>query len=387
MAETASPLFIGLMSGTSVDGVDAALVTINSNPFSIRLLAAHCEPVTADFRARILALTQPGGNEIDRLGPIDVEIGRLFARASIRLLADAGIKAEQVTAIGSHGQTLRHRALAVATPFTLQAGDPNTIAELTGITTVADFRRRDIAAGGQGAPLVPAFHAAVFRNSRVNRMVVNIGGMANVTLLPMAADGPVSGFDTGPGNVLLDAWHERHRGTPVDLDGAWARSGHVDGALLDSLMADPFLGQLPPKSTGREQYSIERLDMCLTRLGHMPEPRDVQATLLEFTARSIAEALLRWGHADGDVFLCGGGAHNTYLRERLACVLGRQRLATTAELGVDPDWVEAMAFAWLAQRTLACLPGNLPAVTGARHPVILGGIYPGGHAARIPASD
>lgn len=375
MADT---LYIGLMSGTSVDGIDAALVSLPEGQ-PPRLVAAHGEPMPREMRERILAMTLPGDDEIDRVGELDVDIGRQFARAALNLLGKVGVEPGAVVAIGSHGQTIRHRPLAHS-PFTMQIGDPNTIAEMTGITTVADFRRRDMAAGGQGAPLVPAFHDAVFRASHENRLVVNLGGMANVTCLPAAAGEPVRGFDTGPGNVLLDAWHERHHGTPVDRDGTWGRSGQVDGRLLELLLADPYFSEAPPKSTGRERFSLAWLDDRLADLpdGDTMAAADVQATLVELTARSVADASTRWGSNHGSVFLCGGGVHNGFLRERLAAVLPGHRVTTTAGLGVDPDWVEAMAFAWLAHRTLAGLAGNLPAVTGARREVVLGGIYPAG---------
>lgn len=377
MPVTVGACYVGLMSGTSVDGVDAVVVEMDTQARPA-ILAARCLPMPPALRERILALSSPGDGEVDRLGVLDVELGRLFAGAALQVIADAGLQPRDVRAIGSHGQTVRHRAAHVATPFTLQIGDPNTIAELTGITTVADFRRRDIAAGGQGAPLVPAFHAAMFRLPDRDRVVANIGGMANLTVLPAAqGEAPVRGFDTGPGNVLMDAWHDLHRGSPVDHDGRWARGGRIDEALLDAMLADPFLATAPPKSTGREHFDLAWLQARLAGLGHPVAPRDVQATLVEFTARSVAEATLSWGTRSGDLFLCGGGAHNGFLRERLAAALPDHRVATTAELGIDPDMVEAMAFAWLASRTLAGLPGNLPAVTGASRPVVLGGIYPG----------
>lgn len=371
-------LYVGLMSGTSVDGIDAALVRIDGDAGEIRLVASHGEAIPIDVRARIIAVTLPGGNEIDRLGPLDVELGKLFSRAALNLLASAEISPRDVTAIGSHGQTVRHRTDGNPAPFTLQIGDPNVIAEATGITTVADFRRRDVAAGGNGAPLVPAFHEAVFRSPHSDRVVVNIGGMANITILPANPGEPVRGFDTGPGNVLLDAWHERHRAGHIDHDGAWGRSGTINAGLLDTLLCNPFLEQVPPKSTGREQFSIDGLDVVLEEFGNAMSPCDVQATLVEFTARSIADALFCWGPATGEMYLCGGGAHNSYLCERLAALLPRHRIHSTAALGIDPDWVEAMAFAWLAHRTLKGFAGNLPAVTGASHPVVLGGIYQGG---------
>lgn len=371
----AGPLFVGLMSGTSIDGVDAALAELPARG-APRLRAAHAVPMPPALRARILQLTRTGSNEIDLLGELDVEIGRLFAQAALTLLDTAGVAPRDVVAIGSHGQTIRHRPLADH-PFTLQIGDPNTIAELTGITTIADFRRRDIAAGGHGAPLVPAFHQSIFRDAREDRVVLNLGGMGNVTLLPAREEEVVRGFDTGPANVLLDLWHERHQGTPLDRDGAWGRGGRVSTELLARLMADPYFSQPPPKSTGREHFDAQWLSQQITSCAHNITPQDVQATLVELTARSVADALSTWGFTAGALYTCGGGTHNRFLCERLGALLPRMHVKSTAELGVDPDHVEAMAFAWLAQRTLQSLSGNVPAVTGARHPVILGGIYPG----------
>lgn len=371
----AGPLFVGLMSGTSIDGVDAALAEFPAQGIP-RLRATHAVPMPAGLRTRILQLTRTGSNEIDLLGELDVEIGRLFAHAALALLKAAGVAPREVAAIGSHGQTVRHRPRADH-PFTLQIGDPNTIAEITGITTVADFRRRDIAAGGHGAPLVPAFHESIFRDAHEDRVVLNLGGMGNVTLLPANKDVVVRGFDTGPANVLLDLWHERHQGTPLDRDGAWGRGGRVNGKLLAQLMADPYFSQPPPKSTGREHFDAQWLSQQIASCDQDIAPQDVQATLVELTARSVAEALSNWGFPAGALYTCGGGTHNHFLRERLGALLPRMRVKSTAELGVDPDHVEAMAFAWLAQRTLQSLSGNLPAVTGARHPVVLGGIYPG----------
>lgn len=371
-----SALYLGLMSGTSVDGIDAALTEIDGTGAGVKLIAARAGRIHPELRGRILALTETGRDEIDRLGQLDVEIGELFARTAEELLDAAGVEPEKVSAIGSHGQTVRHRPHGKV-PFTLQIGDPNTIAERTGITTVADFRRRDIVAGGQGAPLVPAFHAAIFRSDKKNRAIVNIGGMANVTILPANPSGKVMGFDTGPGNVFLDAWHERHHGTAIDLDGIWARTGSLNPSLLDRLLEHPFLRRPPPKSTGREEFGICHLDELLRDMPERPEPSDVQATLAEFTARTITDAITRWATACDEIYLCGGGAHNGFLCERLAATLPDRLVESTSSLGVDPDWVEAMAFAWLAHRTLKGLTGNLPDVTGASHPVVLGGIYPG----------
>ncbi len=363
-------IFIGLMSGTSLDGIDA--VAVRFAP-AFELLGTHSEPLPPTLRAEILALCQPGDNEIERLAALDPALGRLFATAANQLLQRSGLKADQVSAIGSHGQTVRHRP---GRHYSLQIGDPNLIAELTGITTIADFRRRDMAAGGQGAPLVPAFHAALFRCSRQDRVLLNIGGMANLTWLPADHNIAVRGFDTGPGNVLLDGWIAHHRGLAYDAGGDWARSGQVIPELLQRMLALPFFQAPPPKSTGREQFNLAWLQQQLAQLGRHCDAADVQATLLELTARSAADAIRQQAAAEQlGVYLCGGGSHNGALRQRLAALLQPASVETTCALGLDPDWVEAVAFAWLACRTRAQQCGNLPAVTGASGPRILGGIY------------
>ncbi|MFZ5756264.1 MAG: anhydro-N-acetylmuramic acid kinase [Pseudomonadota bacterium] len=367
-------LYIGLMSGTSIDGIDAALVEFSGTGQA--LVHACSTPMPASLRQQILALSKPGDNEIDRLGELDVLVGRHFAEAARTVLREAGVAAEKITAIGSHGQTIRHRPKATHA-FTLQIGDPNTIAEYTGITTVADFRRRDIAAGGHGAPLVPAFHEAVFRSNDEDRVVLNLGGMANVTLLARDHHISVRGFDTGPANVLLDAWHDRHHGIPLDHDGNWGRSGSINEGLLRQLLADDYFDEAPPKSTGRERFALDWLLAQLDAVGKPLPAEDVQATLTELTARSVADALKRWGLSSGALYVCGGGAHNGLLRARIAAALPGMHMESTAALGIDPDHVEAMAFAWLARQTLEGRAGNLPAVTGAKRPVVLGGIYPG----------
>lgn len=368
-------LFLGLMSGTSVDGVDAALVRIGDG--IVNLEASAWTPMPPPLREAVLALCSPGDDEIDRLGELDNALGELFADAALQLLKAAGVTPRDITAIGSHGQTLRHRPEA-RRPFTLQAGNAHLIAERTGITTIADFRRRDIAAGGHGAPLVPAFHAALFTHPERNTTVLNIGGMANVTLLPAGQPGQARGFDTGPGNVLLDAWYREHHDDHLyDRDGAWARSGTVHGGLLQQLLREPWLDSRPPRSTGRELFSLPWL--CAQLQQHEAvEPADVQATLSTFTARTVADALHRWGlPGTGRLLVCGGGVHNAHLLAVLRTLLPAQEVLSTSALGVDPDQVEAMAFAWLAARTLDGLAGNLPAVTGARRPVILGCVHPG----------
>lgn len=360
------------MSGTSLDGVDVVVADLACRP--PRVLAARLLRIPDGLRADLLALCHPGSDDLDRLGRSDVQLAALIADGFNDLLIDAGIARERVSALGSHGQTVRHRP-EQPHPFTLQIGDPNLIAERTGVTVVADFRRRDLAAGGQGAPLVPAFHAAQFTATH-DRAVVNIGGMANITVLPAGQPAAARGFDTGPGNVLLDAWAERHLGQPFDIDGAWARQARPDPALLEALLADPYFARPPPKSTGREYFNLDWLD---THMARPIAPAAVQATLTELTARTIAEGIRSGaGKAVREVLVCGGGRRNGLLMARLTAALPEMTVTTTDSHGLDGDWVEALAFAWLAQQRLACAPGNLPLVTGAAGLRVLGAIYPGG---------
>ncbi|MGD8547526.1 MAG: anhydro-N-acetylmuramic acid kinase [Thiohalophilus sp.] len=364
--------YIGLISGTSMDNVDAVLVDLSSRP---ALLAHHSCPIDDSLRHRLYQLQTPGNDEISHCMRLDVELGRLFAAAVTDLLAQSGIAANQVRAIGSHGQTIRHYP-GGETPSTLQLGDPNIIAEQTGITTVADFRRRDMAAGGQGAPLVPAFHAGVFRHEQQDRVILNIGGIANITVLPSDPQQSVSGFDTGPGNGLMDAWIHQHYSQAFDRDGEWAASGGVHPGLLERLLHDPYFALPAPKSTGREYFNLPWLQPILDAFPNLAA-RDVQTTLCELTARSIADAIQQYAESTDEVLVCGGGVHNKYLMQRLAELLTPARVGVTTEGGLDPDWVEATAFAWLAKQSLEHQPGNLPSVTGASHPVVLGGVYYG----------
>ena len=356
------------MSGTSLDGVDAALADIGPNG-QTRLLQTHYLPYPDSLRAQLLALHAPQADEIHLAACAANALARLYAEAVGALLG--GIAPASVRAIGCHGQTLRHRP---ADGYTLQIGNAALLAELTGITVVADFRSRDIAAGGQGAPLVPAFHARALRHPHRHRVIANIGGIANVTDLP--SSGPVRGWDTGPGNMLLDAWIRRHRDAHYDRDGAWAASGHLHPGLLAALLRHPYLQAPPPKSAGREQFNLDWLDTTLDSLKQAIDPADVQATLLEFTALSLADAVKRECSGVQELLVCGGGAHNGALMRRIATHLPEVEVTTTAAQGMDPDWVEALAFAWLARQTLHHAPGNLPAVTGARGERILGAIYP-----------
>lgn len=363
--------YIGLISGTSSDGVDAVLMEFTSTP---RLIASYFLAYPEVLRLELLEFAASGyrGDPINQLGRLDHELGELFAQAALALLKDAHLPAASVHAVGSHGQTVRHHP-GGAQPFTLQIGDPNIIAARCGITTVADFRRRDLALGGEGAPLVPAFHRAVFADHDETRAVINIGGIANLTLLP-AADGTASGFDTGPGNVLMDLWSREHLHKPHDENGEFAASGKVHTALLGDLLSDEYFHRPPPKSTGGEYFNRGWMQPKLAH--HQPSAVDVMTTLCELTARSIADAVIGCKPRVARALLCGGGIHNRMLVQRLGAWLPECKLGTTADFGVPPDWVEAAAFAWLARETLAGRPGNLTAVTGASSPAVLGCIYP-----------
>jgi anhydro-N-acetylmuramic acid kinase len=362
-------LYLGLISGTSADGIDAALVSFEHD--RPRLRAALSHPWPGELRQHILAIAQgEAALDLDAFGRLDVAIGHCFAAAAQRLLRQTGTANSAVRAIGSHGQTLRHRPTG-AHPFTLQLGDPTVIAEQCGIDVAADFRRADVAAGGQGAPLLPAVHAMLLGRPGHTRVVLNLGGIANITVL--GAEGDVRGFDTGPANGLLDAWCLRHRGEPYDHEGRFAASGRVDATLLDALLADAYFALPPPKSTGREQFHLTWLETH-PRVARL-SPADVQATLLELSARSIATAIVTHAAPADDVLACGGGVHNRLLMRRLEELLAPRRVLSTAQFGVDPDHLEAMAFAWLARQRVLGLPGNLPAVTGARGPRVLGALH------------
>ncbi|MBD8898876.1 anhydro-N-acetylmuramic acid kinase [Rhodanobacter sp. DHG33] len=372
MSETPS-LYLGLISGTSADGIDTALVSFEQE--QPRLLAARTHPWPQALRSQILAVAQgEAAIDLDAFGRLDIALGHGFAEAALALLKESGTPAAAVRAIGSHGQTMRHRP-GGEHPFTLQLGDPATIAERCGIDVVADFRRADVAAGGQGAPLLPAVHAMLLARPGHTRVVLNLGGIANITVLE--AGGGVIGFDTGPANGLMDAWCLRHRGEAFDRDGAFADSGKIDGALLEALLADPYFELPPPKSTGREHFHLDWL-VAHVRTATLA-PADVQATLLELSARSVANAITRYAPDSEDVLACGGGVHNGALMHRLAELLAPRVLTSTATFGVDPDFLEATAFAWLARQRLLGLPGNLPAVTGARGPRLLGAIHAAPH--------
>ena len=398
------------MSGTSLDGVDAVLARDDPAAGVVLQSVGHVGlPMPETLRAELLALNQPGPNELHRAALAANGVGELYAEAVVRLLAQTGQAATEVTAIGAHGQTVRHRPQSFGgTGYTLQLLNAALLAERTGIDVVCDFRSRDLAAGGQGAPLVPAFHAACFARPGADVAVLNLGGIANLTLL--RAGGAVLGFDCGPGNLLMDLWCRRQRGAPYDAGGAWAAGGRVDeaaldrlvarpqrieqlrpehrrqgqrqhqalgGIELDRLLAEPFFDQAPPKSTGRDLFDAAWLDARLR--GCAASPQDVMATLAELTARSAVDALRQHAPATGSLLVCGGGAFNLHLMQRLAALLaGRATVKSTAAAGVAPEQVEALAFAWLAKAHLARRPGNLPTATGARGPRVLGALYPAG---------
>lgn len=367
-------LYVGVMSGTSMDGVDAVLVQFTEQQTSV--LAHHSEPIPTALRETCLALCSSGTDEIERSAIADIKFGKLIAKSVNALLDKSGFKAADIRAIGSHGQTLRHRP-DTPFPFSLQIGNPNIIAQDTEITTVADFRMADIAAGGQGAPLVPAFHQAVFGATNIGgRIVINIGGIANLTHLPKEKNDAVLGHDIGPGNTLLDQWVAKYKAKPYDINGEWARSGVVSAPLLVRLQQDPFILKPAPKSTGREYFNIQWLESHLNKLSEKISTVDVQRTLTEFSAAIISDAITSMSTTNHpDIFFCGGGVNNTFLMERIQALSPDAELKLSDELGIPSQQVEAAAFAWLAQRTLNHLPGNIKSVTGARQAKILGGIY------------
>jgi anhydro-N-acetylmuramic acid kinase len=360
-------LYIGVMSGTSLDGLDIALIDQQDAP---RLLATHYVAMPAVLRAQLLSLCSTGADEIARSALAENTWARLAAEGINSLLRQQNLSPDAVRAIGSHGQTIRHEP---AQGFTVQIGNPALLAELTGICVVADFRRRDVAAGGQGAPLVPAFHEALFAVHEGQSAVLNVGGFSNLSLIEPGE--AVSGFDCGPGNVLMDAWIECLQGLPYDRDGTWAASGQVSLPLLEQLLDDPFFKSTGPKSTGREVFNLPWLQNHLQSLGAV-SPADVQATLLELTALSIVQSLRQAQACTRRLLVCGGGAHNGALMARLAALMPKTNVASTASVGVDPDWVEAMAFAWLAHCCLSGIAANRPSVTGAEGLRVLGAIYP-----------
>ena len=365
--------FIGLMSGTSLDGVDGVLAQSTPQEPLLRSRAHAHVAFDSALRGELLALNRPGPNELHRAALAGNALARSYATVTAQLLRAAGLAPGDVRALGGHGQTVRHQPGAFdGTGYTLQLLNGALLAELTGVDVVCDFRSRDVAAGGEGAPLVPAFHAACFAKPGADRAVLNLGGIANLTLL--RADGSVLGFDTGPANVLMDAWCQRHRGTAFDADGAWAAGGHVDTALLGQWLGGAYFHRPPPKSTGRDLFDMAWLES--QGGAATPAPQDVMATLAELTVRSVADALQRHAPATSALWVCGGGAFNSHLMVRLSALLPTVPVRSTSELGVAAEQVEALAFAWLAQAFVGLQPGNLPTVTGARGPRVLGALYP-----------
>ncbi|GKS68102.1 anhydro-N-acetylmuramic acid kinase [Nitrosomonas sp. PY1] len=362
--------YIGLMSGTSLDGIDAVL--INFGEPKPTLLATLFYPYNEELRTNLLALHHAGFDELNRAALLSNQLSMLYAQTSLDLLRKSKISPNAVTAIGCHGQTIRH-CPEKEKRYTIQLINAALLAELTQITVVADFRSRDIAAGGQGAPLVPAFHKALFGDADKHRIIVNIGGIANITKLN--PNDEVIGFDCGPGNMLMDAWSLRHTGKGYDDKGQWAKTGKIIQSLLDILMDESFFSLPPPKSTGRDLFNLHWLEHKISQCAPQA-PENVQATLLQLTVISIANAITDYCRMANEIYVCGGGAHNTYLIKQLSNALPHRTVALTNTLGVDADWVEAFAFAWLAQLTILGKPGNLSAVTGAKGERVLGAIYP-----------
>lgn len=363
--------YIGLMSGTSLDGIDAVIARFgsdNGHDYSPLLVHSHYQPFQTLLRDALLSLNEPGQDELHRAAICANQLAHAYAAAIRTLLAQAGVATSDITAIGCHGQTVRHRPNA---GYTTQLVNAALLAELTGITTISDFRSRDIAAGGQGAPLVPAFHLHAFGSATEHRAVVNIGGIANITDLPPGGIG--AGFDCGPGNALMDEWITANLNRAFDDNGTWAASGVVNPTLLNTLLAHEFFSRPPPKSTGRDTFHLAWVRNALS--GDLIAA-DVQATLLALTVEGIAQGVERHCTGAQSLFVCGGGAHNNTLMSRLAVRLPHHRVANTSLIGVDADWVEALAFAWLARQTILHEPGNVPGVTGARGPRVLGAIYP-----------
>ena len=366
--------YIGVMSGTSLDGVDIAITSLSKSG-EWTFIAGHTFPFPDDLLIKLQHIINTQQCALIDLGEIHVSLGQFVGQSINQLLQQQQLTKNDITAIGSHGQTIFHQPNG-SFPFSLQIGDANQIAEITAITTIADFRQRDIAAGGQGAPLVPAFHKKLFSSSDEDRVIINIGGISNITLLVKSPTSQTLGFDTGPGNVLLDSWVQRHQNKAYDADGLWAASGQINNDLLSLFLSDPYFELVIPKSTGRELFNTTWLDQKLEQFKVSLRSVDIQATLVELTARTITDDIKRYATNTSAIYVCGGGSHNRYLLDRLRTLLPNNPVSTTSSLGLHPDWVEACAFAWLAYRTLNHQTGNLPSVTGANHPVILGAIYP-----------
>ena len=359
--------YVGIMSGTSLDGIDAVLTDLNSQP--PLLLNTFYQPYDKNLRSQILDLHQSGNNELHLAAMLSNKLAHCYAKAVINLLNKHKIKSQSITAIGCHGQTVRHCPQAEMS-YSIQLGNASLLAELTGITVVADFRSRDIAAGGQGAPLVPAFHQLLFQDPEISRVIINIGGISNITNL--ASNTKIVGFDCGPGNILMDSWCQRHLGTTYDKNGTWAESGEIIPALLEELMSLKFFSVPPPKSTGREVFNLTWLEK---HLSGNESTEDVQATLLQLTSRAITDTVLKWFPDTTEVYLCGGGSRNIALASRIQISLPGKKVAPTDVLGINADWLEAFAFAWLAKQNIQGVPSSIPSVTNAKGERILGAVY------------
>ena len=359
--------YVGIMSGTSLDGIDAVLTDLNSEP--PLLLNTFYQPYDKNLRNQILDLHQSGNNELHLAAMLSNKLAHCYAETVINLLKKHKIKSQSVTAIGCHGQTVRHCPQSEMS-YSIQLGNASLLAELTGINVVADFRSRDIAAGGQGAPLVPAFHKLLFQDPEISRVIVNIGGISNITSL--TSNTKIVGFDCGPGNILMDSWCQRHLGTTYDKNGTWAESGETIPALLEELMSLKFFSVPPPKSTGREVFNLTWLEKYLS--GN-ENTEDVQATLLQLTSRAITDTIPKWFPNTTEVYLCGGGARNIALISRIQISLPGKKVAPTDVLGINADWLEAFAFAWLAKQNIQGVPSSIPSVTNAKGERILGAIY------------
>ncbi|OGT27045.1 MAG: anhydro-N-acetylmuramic acid kinase [Gammaproteobacteria bacterium RIFCSPLOWO2_02_FULL_42_14] len=374
-------LYIGLMSGTSMNAVDAVLVSFDQ--YTPMILETHSCDIPVSLKKIVTQLSESSVCDIRTFGETDTQLGMLFAETCIKLLKKTVFHANEIIAIGSHGQTIYHQPNHTH-PFTLQIGDPNIIAAQTGITTVADFRRRDVALGGQGAPLVPAFHDYLFHDRTTDQFVVNIGGIANITHL--SKNKSIIGFDTGPGNTLLDLWCEKNCNTVFDKNGEWARSGKLNHDLLKIFLADPYFEKKFPKSTGREYFNLNWLTEKIASLSCEAsssrdsiagsiDPQNIQSTLTELTAKTIADAVTQLATHTHTIHLCGGGAYNNFLIERLRFHCKSSDIQFTTKIGIHPEWMEAAAFAWLAKQTLEKKPGNCPSVTGAQKESVLGAVY------------
>jgi anhydro-N-acetylmuramic acid kinase len=375
-----SQLYLGVMSGTSLDAIDCAIVEFDSKQ-NFKLINHYSHPIPESIRTVLFSLTQPQINEVNLLAEMDVKLGELIALACLEAIKQAKLLPNQISAIGSHGQTIRHYPQGNFNT-SLQIGDANIICERTGIITIADFRRRDMAAGGQGAPLVPPFHAAIFQHQSISRCIVNIGGIANITCLPALSINPnnslITGFDTGPGNTLMDLWCKEHLNCSYDENGELASSGMVSEELLQEMLNDPYFSLNFPKSTGREYFGKNWIKSSISNkynLNNQQLKLNILATLTELTACSISKEINTAIPESKEIIICGGGAKNSYLLKRLKHYLAEKQIKPSDSIGVPAQWVESMAFAWLAKQTHNKLTSNLPSVTGAKHSVILGAIY------------